>query len=51
MEISTMLSKEFKVTVIKVLIGLEKRMEYLNETINKKTENIQKKVKDEELNN
>ena len=37
-----MLDREFKVMVIKILNGLKKRVEDLNETLNKKTENIKK---------
>ena len=35
--------REFKVMDIKILTGLEKRVEYLSETLNKKTGNIKKK--------
>ena len=37
-----MLARDFKVAVIKILTGLEKRMEDLSETLNKETENIKK---------
>ena len=34
--------REFKVMVIKILTGLEKRVEGLGEAFNKQTENIKK---------
>lgn len=49
MEISNMLDK-FKVTVIKILTGLENKVENLSETFNKVRKYIFKNS-DEELNN
>ena len=40
MDISNILDREFKVVVIKILTGLEKRVEDLSETLNKEIENI-----------
>ena len=42
MEISNMPNGEFKAMVIKVLTGLEKRVEDFNDTPNKETVNIKK---------
>ena len=42
MEIGNMPNREFKVMVIKILTGLEKRVAYLSETLNNETENIKK---------
>ena len=42
MKISNMPDREFKVMVIKILTGLEKRVAYLSETLNNETENIKK---------
>ena len=39
-EINNMLDEEFEIIIIKVLIGLEKRMEDLGRTLNKEIENI-----------
>ena len=50
MEIGNMPNREFKVMVIKILTGLEKRVEGLSEALNKEVENI-KPIRDEELNN
>ena len=41
-EISNMPDRGFKVTVIKILTGLEKRVEDISETLNKETENIKR---------
>ena len=40
MEISNMHDRESKVMVIKILTGLEKRVEDLSENLNKEIENI-----------
>ena len=42
-QISNILDKEFKVMIVKMLTGLEKRMEKFSETFNKEIENIKKK--------
>ena len=42
MYINNMPDQEFKVMIIKILTGLEKRVEDLSETFNKETENIKK---------
>lgn len=42
MEISNVPDREFKVKVLKLSIGLEKRVEDLSKTFNKEIENIQK---------
>ena len=42
MKIYNMPQREYKVMIIKKLTGLEKSMEGLSETLNKKTENIKK---------
>ena len=42
MEISNMPDRKCKIIVIKILIGLEKRVENCNETPNKEIENIKK---------
>ena len=42
---------EFKVIVIKVLTGCEKKVEDISETLNKQIKNIRKKsIRDEEFN-
>ena len=41
-EISNMPDRKFEATIIKILSGLEKRVEDLNETFNTETENIKK---------
>ena len=41
-EISNTPDREFKVMVIKIFIGLEKRVENFSETLNKETKNIKK---------
>ena len=43
MEINNMPDREFKVMVIKIFSGLEKRAEDLSETLNKEIENIKNK--------
>ena len=51
---SNMPDKEFKVMVIKILTGLEKRVDDLNETLKKKKDRKHKEpftFRDEELNN
>ena len=47
MEISNMLDREFKVMVIKILSGFEKRVEDLSEPLNKERENIKESIRDE----
>ena len=42
-------NREFKVIAIKILTGLEKRVEDFSETLNKET-NIKQPIRDEELN-
>ena len=42
MEIVNISDREFKIMVIKVLLGLEKRVEGQNETLKKKIENIKR---------
>ena len=42
MEVSNLPNREFKVMVIKILTGLEKRVEEVSETINKERENSKK---------
>ena len=41
-EINNMPDTDFKVMVIKILTGLEKRLENLSDTFNKEIENIKK---------
>ena len=41
-KISNMFDKEFKVMIIKMLTGLERRVEEPSETFSKETENIKK---------
>ena len=43
--------KEFKVTVIKILTGLGKGVNYLSETFDKETKCKKEPVREEELNN
>ena len=40
--VNNMSSREFSVVVIKIFIGLEKRVEDLNETLNKEKGNIKR---------
>ena len=42
MDISNILDREFKVVVIKILNGLEKRVEDLSETLNRRGEKVYK---------
>ena len=41
--VSNMTDREFEVRIIKILIGLDERVENLSETIDKRTEDINKK--------
>ena len=49
--ISNMSNRKFKVMIMKILTGLEKRMEDFNETLNKEKANIKKLITDKGLNN
>ena len=51
MEISNMPEKTFKVMIIKMLTGLEKRMEELSKSFNKKMENIKELIRVEDHDN
>ena len=42
MDISSMPDREFKVMIIMILTGLEKRVEDISEALNKGTENIKR---------
>ena len=42
MQISNIPDREFKVTIIKILTGFEKKVEEFSETLNKDIENIKK---------
>ena len=46
-----MYGSKFKVMVIKILIGLEKRVEDPSENLDKEIENRKELIRDEELNN
>ena len=50
MKMSNMSDREFKVMVIKIIDGCEKRMGDLSKTFNEETEHIKKKQSDKELN-
>jgi len=51
MEVNNMPDREFKVTVIKILTGHEKRVENLNETFKKDRNHQKVPMRDEELSN